>query len=284
LVFQALVGLKSILIIIKALKSLHLQFHKMAPKKKKKPAANPARGFATTSLPSRVKVVEEAEQAPSNLPILTPGDVSSAANNNPQDGAKNLSQDRSLPTGTSEIGNMTPEELETYLENAELDNLLNKYATKCIAEANRQVARLETEKRQMRSQAVKLSTYGWLSEETTDQLFDMNVESNLKVKAWPSSPRDFIDDEKLLTDLWTLQRVLQALAFPTVHEAIAHVTHITVVGGFATTGDLIPGLLEAFEWYASQLQSDELLGYDQGFRRKLGETGDRTPQQDTSGE
>lgn len=255
----------------------------MAPKKKKKPAANPARGFATTSLPSRAKVVDEAEQVPSTLPVLTPGNGSSAATNSPQAGTKNLSQDRALPTGTSDIGNMTPEELETYLENAELDSLLNKYATKCIAEANRQVARLETEKRQMRSQAVKLSTYGWLSEETTVQLFDMNVEPQLKVKALPFSPRDFIDDEKLLADLWTLQRVLQALEFPTVHEAIAHVTHLTVLGRLITNGDLIPGLLEAFEWYASQNQPDELLGYDQGFPQRMAETGDRTPLQDTSG-
>lgn len=255
----------------------------MAPKKKKKAAANPARGFATTSLPSRAKVIDEAEQA-STESAVNPANGASAANSNSQNGGKTFSQDSSLPTGTSDITKMTPEELEAHLENAELDSLLNKYATKCIAEANRQVTRVETERRQMRSQSVKLSTYSWLSEETADRLFGMVGKPRLRVKEPASAPREAVDDEKILADLWTLQRVLQALDFPAIHEAISHVTHLTVQGSQATNSDLIPGLLEAFEWYASQSQSDWLPGYEQAFPRRMEETGDTTPYQENSGE
>lgn len=255
----------------------------MAPKKKKKAAANPARGFATTSLPSRSKMVDEAEQEPDIAPAVAANNGSSATSNKSRLEAQKVSQEGPQPAGATDIEKMTPEELEVHLENAELDSLLNKYAARCLAEANRQVARLETEKRQMRSQAVTLSTYGWLSEETTDQLFDMDAETRSRVRVSPSSSRDFVDEDKMLTDLWTLQRVLQALGLPKVHEVITHVVHLSVLGGLVSNGDLIPGLSEALEWYAV-LKQDDLPSYDSGFPRRLAESGDVTPQQDISGE
>ncbi|KAK5065094.1 hypothetical protein LTR84_000930 [Exophiala bonariae] len=254
----------------------------MAPKKKKKAASNPARGFATTSLPSRTKVADEAEHEHPSTPTVAAKSGSAIHPGKSQIGGHNPAQQSSLPPGATEIEKMTPEELEAHLENAEMDSLLNKYAARCLAESNRQVTRLETEKRQMRSQSIKLSTYGWLSEETTDRLFDMNAEYSSKVNATASIPREFVDEDKMLTDLWTLQRVLQALDLPMVLEAIAHVTHLTVLGRLVTNGDLIPGLTEAFEWYASQKQSDDLPSYDIGVSRRLAETGDLTPQQEIS--
>ncbi|KEF61554.1 uncharacterized protein A1O9_03121 [Exophiala aquamarina CBS 119918] len=254
----------------------------MAPQRKKKPAANPARGFATTSLPSRSKAIDEAEQSTSTGTTVSPPNGPSATNNNSQNGGKTLTQDNLLPNGASDIMKMTPEELEAHLENAELDSLLNKYAKRCITEANRQVTRLETERRQMRSQSVKLSTYGWLSGETADRLFDMVGKPRWKVKAPTSAPRDSVGDEKILADLWTLQRVLQVLNFPAVQEAISHITHLTVQGLLATHSDLIPGLLEAFEWYASQNQTDWLPNYEQAFPQRMEETGNSTLYQETS--
>ena len=227
---------------------------------------------------------DEAEQVCSAELAATPANAESSDNIHSQNGGKSLSQGSSLPTATSDITRMTPEELEVHLENAELDRLLNKYATKCIAEANRQLTRLETERRQMRSQSVKLSTYGWLSDETTDRLFDMIGNPHLKLKGRPSAPRDSIDDEKILADLWTLKRVLQALDFPAVLEAISHVTQLTVRGSLAANTDLIPGLLEAFEWYASQNQSDWLPGYEQVSPRKPEDASDTTMYQEASGE
>lgn len=256
----------------------------MAPKKKKKAASNPARGFATTSLPSRTKLADEAERELPGTPAEAAKNGSAAHPGGSPVGAPDSSQQTSLPPGTADIAKMTPEELEAHLENAELDGLLDKYAARCIAESHRQVTRLETEKRQLRSQSVKLSTYGWLSEETTDQLFHMNGEPPSKAKVSNFPPRDFVDEDKLLTDLWTLQRVLQALGLPTVSEAIAHVTSLTVLGRLVTSGDLIPGLAEAFEWYASQKQSDDLPSYDVSVSRRLAESGDTTPQRDISGQ
>ncbi|OQU99639.1 hypothetical protein CLAIMM_05247 isoform 1 [Cladophialophora immunda] len=152
----------------------------MAPKKKKKPAANPARGFATTSVPSKSKAVDEPDEG-----LVSVDDTASGAGTGAKPTAPIKHENAASSNGEQavqglKIQDMTPEEFEAHLEDSELEGVLSKYATRCIADARRQVARLETERRQLRPQAQKLSTYNWLPDETVDSLFDMDAHGQLR--------------------------------------------------------------------------------------------------------
>lgn len=251
----------------------------MAPnKKKKKPPANPARGFATTSLPSRSKVADQAVQEDSSGQKKPHSPLSTDQVDN---GTQNIKQSAPSATAPSQISDMTPEQLEAHLEDAEFDALLEKHGARCLAESARQAARLLTEQRQLRAQSYPLSTYGWLTDETIQGLFDMH---RRVPKASKASAGTINDDEKLLIDLWTLQRVLQALKFPRVQEALLNIAEIAAKCQLALGTDLIPGLLEAFQWYAMDTQADDLPDYDHSLTIKAAShSGAQTPQPTTSG-
>ena len=254
----------------------------MAPnKKKKKAASNPARGFATTSLPSKAKPVDEPErnvvrpsvrgqeQGATGEPSVVPNGQGTDVGTNGQQSTK--------------IEDMTPEELEAHLENSELEALVDKYSARCIADANRQITRLETERRQLRLQANKLSTYPWLPEETIDELLEMNAAGtatnghNGNISIAPGA------EEIALVDLWTLQRVLQALQLPRVSDAIHYIAGLAASGQLKTNTDLFPGLPEALQWYAMNNEGAELPSYEHVVGSRPGKSGDSTPVQDDSG-
>ncbi|OAP57059.1 hypothetical protein AYL99_09172 [Fonsecaea erecta] len=255
----------------------------MAPKKKKKPAANPARGFATTSVPSKSKPIGEPDEAVVSVNDTTPGPGTDAELTAPvSDGNATLKSGEQAEQGRK-IQEMTPEELEAHLEDSELDGVLAKYATRCIADARRQVARLETERRQLRPQALKLSTYNWLPEETIDDLFDMVARDTSPMSSAFRGVEIPVDEEKLLLDLWSLERVLVSLKFPRVSEAIAHVTETALLGQLRTIPDFLPGLPEALQWYASTALEGELMNYEQTTGITTGLSGNNTPDQASSG-
>src|ERR1700712_2426190 len=99
----------------------------MAGKKKtKKPAANPARGFATTSVASkpRVDAVDGADETAGSTNVATPAtaDATATATNQSQNGA-------TAPT-TETTKTLSPEEFERQLEESELQLMIEKYAQK----------------------------------------------------------------------------------------------------------------------------------------------------------
>ncbi len=254
----------------------------MAPNKKKtKPVSNPARGFATTSLPSKAKPADEPNKDAPSAGDRTQGegrDHEETIGTSQGDGTASTKAIASNQPAA--IGDMSPEELETHLENSELEALVEKYALRCISDANRQVARLEAERRQLRSQAYKLSTYGWLPEERIDQVFAMQATdtahlhpNEMEVRVLPNS------EEKLLIDLWTLERVLNSLRLPKVQEVVTLVTEMAICGRLSPAGDSLPGLSEALQWYASNLGADELSSYEHALESKSGQRGNGTPQE-----
>ncbi|EXJ86531.1 hypothetical protein A1O3_03482 [Capronia epimyces CBS 606.96] len=253
----------------------------MAPnRKKKKPAANPARGFATTSLPSKAKSVEQAsdatadEERASSTPIVAPkvqGSGSGSGNSNSKPSQE-----------TSDIKDMSPEELEAHLETSELEALVEKYAARSTADASRQVAKLETERRQLRSQAYRLSTYPWLTDDTVNELLELSASETADSASGGRATAAVEDEEKLLIDLWTLERVLEALKLPRVSEAIAQVAVLAIRGKLVISSDSLPGLQEAFEWYGSNTGPSELPHYETVTALKPGQSGDTTPLQANS--
>ncbi|EHY57438.1 hypothetical protein HRR90_001375 [Exophiala dermatitidis] len=250
----------------------------MAPnRKKKKPAANAARGFATTSLPSKAKVTEQSSEA-------TAQEDGNAANSVQPTDAPSKDKGLSRPSNgapDADIKDMNPEQLDAHLENSELEALVEKYAARSIADANRQVAKLETERRQLRSQAYRLSTYPWLSDETVDDLLRLNGPATA-YDAPAGGTAQVQDEEKLLADLWTLERVLESLKLPRVAEAVSHVAVLATLGRLDISSDSLPGLQEAFEWYASATDPDELPSYEAVQGNKPNRSGDSTPLQPIS--
>ncbi|KIX98109.1 uncharacterized protein Z520_06189 [Fonsecaea multimorphosa CBS 102226] len=254
----------------------------MAPKKKKKPTTNPARGFATTSVPSKSKAVDEPDEALVSVNDTTQGPGTDAKLTAPVNDEHTASKNGEQARQDLKIQDMTPEELEAHLEDSELEGILARYATRCIADARRQVVRLETERRQLRPQAQKLSTYSWLPEETVDDLFDVDAHDTSHVSSASRGVETSVDEEKLLLDLWSLERVLVSLKFPRVSQAVAHIAETALLGQLRRTPESLPGLPEAFQWYASKTPEGELVNYEQTQGTLTGLSGDNTPFQITS--
>src|SRR5436190_19344098 len=96
-----------------------------AKKKKKKPAANPARGFATTSIASKPRVdPSSTAKAPGDPP--SPNDAappSSSALPAARPGADSDGQAAFNSKGSNNSQALTPEEFERQLEESELQLL-----------------------------------------------------------------------------------------------------------------------------------------------------------------
>ena len=226
----------------------------MAPnKKKKKPVSNPARGFATTSTASKPKV-DVAKELESGVLL----DIS-------ENHAAPITADAGIPAENPSskerekaLHELTPEELESQLENSGLQILVEKYGEKTKKEASRQVLRLQTEKRLLRSQADHLSIRQWLPPEIMQVVTDMlqaKGDSNGFLKATPesnSATADLCEDD-LLIKLWALKRILPMLGFQEQRTdlAIRHLLTAKTISGpqsLAAGKEPVWGLDECLAW------------------------------------
>ncbi|OCK87205.1 ATP-dependent RNA helicase A [Cenococcum geophilum 1.58] len=225
----------------------------MVAKKKKKPAANPARGFATTSIASKPKPdknVELSDTPESGSTISPPIPV--ALEN---------------PTIASEIakGNHqpTPEDLEEQLESDELQLLVEKYAAKIRRESSRQVSRIQTDQRVLRPQAQTVSTRGWLPDELIHEIIDfIKAETNdMSQRLGQQSLLKSISEDDATAKLWILHQVLNDLGISQdlVKQALIWLSanHIN-----PESGVYVWGLQESLEWLALQGDDEQLLPYD----------------------
>lgn len=235
----------------------------MAPnRKKKKPASNPARGFATTSIASKPKEVDVTEDTEAALPIQEEKLVKA----NPM-----VSSPIALDSTSKELHELTPEELERQLEESELQLLVEKHGERSKKDASRQISRLQTERRVLRTQAEPLNTHRWLPPELmlqiTDQLVTqldsggLYVELDNKVR-----PQAILEDD-LSVKLWTLRQVLVKLGFSAAraHEAVSQVLQNDHLAKHATLNqvkDSIWCLEECLDWLGLVCEPGELLDYD----------------------
>jgi ATP-dependent RNA helicase DHX29 len=225
-------------------------------KKKKKPAANPNRGFATTSTASKPKP-EEGSQATSTDPsnVATPADASSAVKT-----SSSHPNQTGLAAPERELHELNPDELEAQLEASELQQFVEKHGAKVKKETARQVTRLQTDRRLLRGQADFLSVKDWLPDELMQQILDLTLadlkhESNTEKKS--SSP---VGDD-LVAKVWQLRQCLLDLAIP--------LDRVNEVVGWAisnppadSSASLAWGLEECFEWLALHCEVGELEVYD----------------------
>lgn len=240
----------------------------MAPnKKKKKPASNPARGFATTSMASKAKnqAINDTEHDDSS------GVPDQAADSLLEDGGVRLSG-APAKEPDKDLQDLTPEELELQLENSTLQILLDSCGEKAKKDVSRQVSRLRTERRLLRSQAEHLNTRQWLPSEIMRLIMDL-----LEVQTKDSDGRNYeleasksicaISEDDMLVKLWALKRLLPQLGFS------AHMTDLSLRNLLtkqrdpesqisSACKDSIWGLDECLNWLAFAAAPEDLPSFE----------------------
>lgn len=246
----------------------------MAGKKKtKKPAANPARGFATQSIASKARVEPVDEPTPPSKKAAEPTKSNGPLQPNDVDNSANDAQIKKK--------DLTPEEFEAQLEEAELQLLVEKHAQKTRRDAQRQKQRLDTDRRLLRSQAEPINAKKWLPTELMDHILDLiQAEGRFSASSTTSdgvSGGKMLSEEDLTVKLWTLQQTLRGSGFPEekVQAALQYVLDIsTSISG--SIKDSIWGLDEAMDWFARECPLEELPEYESR-GAKLGLTPTESP-------
>jgi ATP-dependent RNA helicase DHX29 len=232
-------------------------------KKKKKPASNPARGFATVSMPSKPKPETTATPSPAT------GESKATPESEPQTAhTEERPSETSAPQAVTSLQNYTPEELEKHLEEAELQILVDKYAAKCKNDAIRQATKLDNERRVMRQQSVTLSLLEWLPTDVQDRILELSGTEEheyLIASGRTTSPKQAGSEEELYNKLWTLKETLIKLDFPEnrVEDALKHVLQYFAGNSTSAGRDVVWNLDEALEWLATHSDKKELPSYTQ---------------------
>ena len=224
-------------------------------KKKKKPASNPARGFATTSIASKPKVDQEP---------IKDNDTQETSSTAATSELENLpATNGSIHDTPGQKKELSPEEFEKHLEENELQQLVDKHAQKSKRDATRQKTRLETERRVLRSQAETLGTRRWLSPDLLDEILDLIHSEGRPSSQGTEGSSKQIPEEDLVIRLWTLRQALVGAGFPEdkvglgLREILEQADRIS-----GNSKDVIWGLEESLEWLARECSREELPGYD----------------------
>jgi ATP-dependent RNA helicase DHX29 len=238
----------------------------MAGKKKsKKPAVNPARGFATTSVASKPRV--DLAEAPGDN---TPGSQSNGdAAAPPTKDAPQTTANSSTATATEKktpVEQLSPEEFERQLEESALQILVEKYAQKVRKDAQRQKTRLETDRRLLRGAAESINTRKWLPQELMDHILGLiQAEGRFAASGVSSegAASRLPQEEDLIIRLWTLQETLQNSGFPEdrIQPALHFILDIAPNIPYNSRSEAIWGLEEVLDWFARECSREELPDY-----------------------
>ncbi|KAK6388607.1 hypothetical protein LTR65_007763 [Meristemomyces frigidus] len=226
-------------------------------KKKTKPAANPARGVATVSLPKATKsTVEHVKDANSTdaSGTDTPNAVPISAS------ADEIKPQAKSAEGQRELHELSPEELEAQLEASELQLFVEQSAAKVRKDSTRQVSRLETDKRVLRGQADFLSVKEWLPEELMLQVLDYALAESISDQA-PGKKQGLPVGDDLLSKVWALRNCLLDLDIPPqrVNEALGWVVSKPPM---QDNSGLLWGMSVVLDWLCMHSPAGELLNYD----------------------
>jgi ATP-dependent RNA helicase DHX29 len=225
--------------------------------KKKKPAGNPARGFATTSVASKPKPEKTPPDATEKeqLPSLSKDHVTAAVSApEAASGAKEPKQETV----------QTPEELEAQLEHDELQLLVEKHAAKVRRESRRNVLKFQTDRRVLRGQSHSMTAHDWLPHDILDSIIALaQAESNdSNRRQGPQPLLKVLTEEDAMSKLWTLDLTLRELGFGSNHiEPVLKwlCTNAAAVDSSAS----IWGLQEALEWLALDHCEDHAFSYEE---------------------
>jgi ATP-dependent RNA helicase DHX29 len=214
--------------------------------KKKKPAGNPARGFATTSVASKPKPEKLSADVPAKVVAQVPSKETATAPE-PTDAPQTSRQAKASKPEVEP----TPEELEAQLERDELQLLVEKHAPKVRRESSRHVSKFQTDRRLLRSQSHAMTVHDWLPSEILDSIILLaQAESNdSNRRQGQQSLLKTLTEDDAMSKLWTLDLTLRELGFsidhiqPVLRWLCANAASIDASSG-------IWGLQEALEWLA----------------------------------
>lgn len=226
-------------------------------KKKTKPTINPARGFATTSLPKATKPVVE------NGKDVNSADASGMATPDPAPASVDSARLKPVSAGTKvqpELYELSPEELEASLEASELQLFVEQNAAKVRREANRQSSRLETDRRVLRGQADFLSVRECLPDELMQQVIDFTLAEYDLEQSSGSKKGSPVGDE-LLAKVWALRLCLLDVDIPP-HRVNDVLGWLVSSPPMQDMGGHLWGLSDALDWLSTHCTAGELLEYD----------------------
>lgn len=235
-------------------------------KKKKKPAANPARGFATTSIASKPRPDAAPDAAAATKP---PHDAKLTGHGDTPPSTADAAPPSTVAAAAaaSQQPPLSPEEFERQLDESALQLLVEKHAPKAKRDAQRQRVRLETDRRLLRAQADTVNVPRWLPAELMDHILHL-IKAEARFAASSISTENagtgkIPSEDDLIVRLWTLRQTLEAVGFPDarVEAVLRHILDIApnVSGTFK---DSIWGLEEALDWMARECPLEELPPYD----------------------
>ena len=234
----------------------------MAPnKKKKKPVANPARGFATVSVPSS-KPKNEPTEEPDHKTVKE-----DAASDERKASRANVTATSHQGANTTKTENMSPEELEQHLEASELRLMVEKHGPKIKRDIARQVKALETDRRLLRLQATPLESMNSANEGLVTKIIDLVKQQpsySIVSSPLPTAASALTPEMDLCLKVWTLYETLTELEFPVVEDVIKHILNYASFVPFSPSSarDAVWGLEEALYWYAINVEERELPQFD----------------------
>ncbi|KAF2687783.1 ATP-dependent RNA helicase A [Lentithecium fluviatile CBS 122367] len=220
--------------------------------KKKKPAGNPARGFATTSIASKAR--PEPPVAAKDEPPLPKTETAVAA----ESSSSGTPSNQPLPDEVQQ----TPEELEAQLERDELQLLVEKHASKVRRDSHRQILKFQTDRRVLRSQSEHMPVHDWLPHEVMDSIISLaQAESNdSNRRQGQQSLLKILSEEDAIAKLWMLDLSLRDMGFSPKHiEPVLRWLCANAAGVDNSAG--VWGLPEALEWLALDHCEDHSLSY-----------------------
>lgn len=237
---------------------LHIS-NAMAPKRKnKKPAPNPARGFATTSTASKAKSLNEGvAEVPESGPVPEiPNTLHKCIGD-----AVHVERD---------LHEMSPEELEKQLEESDLNLFLERHTEKIQRDVTRQINRLRTEKRLLRAQADLLQTRSWLSSEIMELIIDIikaeHSDKGHSHQVQNASNDDNLSEDDLCVKVWTLKQVLVQLGFSyelsqEAVQSLLSTRQDSAVSENLTGKDSVWGLNHCLDWLALHCETQQAPSY-----------------------
>lgn len=234
----------------------------MAPKRKKKIEQNPARGFATVSVPSKPKSVtvsNDQQVTGDSEPTSRPGQGDKSESLPLHNAVSQTSAHYAAKT----IESMSSEEFEAYLADAELQNLVDLHARGIKSEAFRQATSLRNERRQLRAQSHRLPLANWFSEELVQRI--LCLDTRISDSSGSQTAKAVkLDNSSVLLRAWALQEVLRLLDLRDTNKAIEHVLTLSQKSSLEPSSENVSGLSEALEWYGRTYEPTELPDYETG--------------------
>ncbi|KAI4701061.1 hypothetical protein J4E89_010757 [Alternaria sp. Ai002NY15] len=227
--------------------------------KKKKPAGNPARGFATTSVASKPKPERISPDVPAKVVAPVPSKEAAPA----PEPTEVLQTSQQTEAAKPDVA-PTPEELEAQLERDELQLLVEKHAPKVRRESSRHVSKFQTDRRLLRSQSHAMTVHDWLPSEILDSIILLaQAESNdSNRRQGQQSLLKTLTEEDAMSKLWTLDLTLRELGFSQDQiQPVLRWLCANAAGVDATSG--VWGLQEALEWLALDQCEDHSFSYEE---------------------